>query len=946
MHEAVVRAVHGFKGGMAAAAAAGRDAAARAAKGLARDEDVMSVKEVVAYLNMVMFPRQSEEDVFCARPGFVMMYDLTPLKRAAPTTKKPPASKFEGDNGRVKVDRGPSASASGASTDGGDRSAAPAPSGAVTAPRATATSGATISPHMEKLELALQETMDSALLAEEAQSKLEALLAKEQKLQSELAATKVPQVKLDFSDMPSFELDAEAREYKGDPDDRREILAHRKRIEKESDRLAVAKEKWIAGRRKEAKQAAKVQANATRNVKLSALRGEIAQAKKAVQQTFSVATSHAKKLERLRSRATAAQQHEAELASRKREAEAYRAQQQQERAAKKSKIQLEREAQKLQDAERKLKEAEQRAKVRAEAARYPMDDNELVAYDAAQAKEQNRDPWPAVANGTAWKPSAVDVSQMQICEFFSTFGRILTPSVDEFGVEYLNTILDDSDLTKLSKLYVSLLRVAVTTTTYGIEALVKTWSDALEFSGTFPEIMKQFAKEKSRVGQIDAVTLSTINALTEKRIGMFTPEEHTRVLDWLCGECFEAPEVNKEVNRRVKALEDLSKEKESDKAIENAFEKEYKKLAPQLRDANALVKNASDELIQKVQAHEALITLPQSDVEVPTELQSDVRAFLEARSLLKETEAKKNEIAAQAAKRRRQFQEERIRSNCLGQDRNGTKYYWNLSYSSGALLAIHVDGTWSKLTTEQQLREWSKSLNTKGIREHRLHKNVAEIRAELVAAFRQAELEAMNAFPKSSQRTKVERWNEIAARETLSMEGAKRIIQLLMADVVNCEVSAPDGTMSGWRIWGRELEKTTELTEMIRYLMQIEEAMVEMCDLPRDVTAKDANGSAINASNERLMASHEWWELIIPSDEKKAGKRLWRTNQERAIWQEAMSTCDTYARIAYGAAMLESYSRPLFEFLENIKKRAKRESSRFADYTSYDDGYDSYGQRT
>ena len=80
MHEAVVRAVHGFKGGMAAAAAAGRDAAARAAKGLARDEDVMSVKEVVAYLNMVMFPRQSEEDVFCARPGFVMMYDLTPLK--------------------------------------------------------------------------------------------------------------------------------------------------------------------------------------------------------------------------------------------------------------------------------------------------------------------------------------------------------------------------------------------------------------------------------------------------------------------------------------------------------------------------------------------------------------------------------------------------------------------------------------------------------------------------------------------------------------------------------------------------------------------------------------------------------------------------------------------------------------------------------------------------
>ena len=936
MHEAVVRAVHGFKGGMAAAAAAGRDAAARAAKGLARDEDVMSVKEVASYLNMVMFPRQSEEDAFCARPGFVMMYGLAPLKRAATTTTKPPASTFEGENGRVKVDRGPSASASGASTEGGDRSAAPPPSGAVMATRATATSGA-ISPHMEKLERALQETMDSALAAEEAQSKYEALLAKEQKLQSELAAIKVPQVKLDFSDMPSFELDAESREYKGDPDDRREFLAHKKRIEKESDRLAVAKEKWIAGRRKAAKQAAKAQANATRTVKLGALRGEIAQAKKVVQQTFSLATSHAKKLERLRSRATAAQQHEAELASRKREAEALREQQQQERAAKKSKVQLEREAQKLQDVERKLKEAEQRAKARAEAARYPMDDNELVAHDAAEAKEQNRDPWPAVANGTVWNPSAVDVSQMQICEFFSTFGRILTPSVDEFGVESLNAILDDSDLTKLSQLYVSLLRVAVTTTTYGVEALVKTWLDALDFSGTFPEIMKQFAKEKSRVGQIDEVTLVTINALKEKRIGMFTPEEHTRVLAWLCGECFEAPEVNKEVNRRVKALEDLSKEKESDKTIESAFEKEYKKLAPQLRDANALVKNASAELIQKVQAHEALISLPQSDAEPPSESQSDFRALLEARSLLRETEAKKNEIVAQAAKRRRQFQEERIRSNCLGQDRNGTKYYWNLSYSSGTLLAIHGDGSWSKLTTEQQLREWSKSLNTKGIRERRLHKNVAEIRAEIVAAFKQAESEAMNAFPKSSQRAKVDRWNEIAARETLSMEGAKRIIQLLMADVVNCEVSAPDGTMSGWRIWGRELEKTTELTEMIRYLMQIEDAMVEICELPRDVTAVDANGSAINASNERLMANHEWWELIIPSDEKKAAKRLWRTNQERAIWREAMSTSDTYARIAYGAAMLESYSRPLFEFLENIKKRAKRESSRFADNASYDD---------
>lgn len=68
-----------------------------------------------------------------------------------------------------------------------------------------------------------------------------------------------------------------------------------------------------------------------------------------------------------------------------------------------------------------------------------------------------------------------------------------------------------------------------------------------------------------------------INVFIEKWIGMFMFEEYMCVFDWLCGECFEVLEVNKEVNWCVKVFEDLLKEKESDKVIENVFEKEYKK---------------------------------------------------------------------------------------------------------------------------------------------------------------------------------------------------------------------------------------------------------------------------------------------------------------------------------------------------------------------------------
>jgi hypothetical protein len=129
-----------------------------------------------------------------------------------------------------------------------------------------------------------------------------------------------------------------------------------------------------------------------------------------------------------------------------------------------------------------------------------------------------------------------------------------------------------------------------------------------------------------------------------------------------------------------------------------------------------------------------------------------------------------------------------------------------------------------------------------------------------------------------------------------------------------------------------------------------------MSELPKDMV--DTSRSAIETTNEilretvrrEMMAaklngdeaivpfnatySYEWWELIIPDEKVSTRRRVWKTNQQRAIWREAMSNAKSFVRLAYGAAMLTFYSRNLFGYLAANQVRARRESSRDLHYAN------------
>ena len=84
------------------------------------------------------------------------------------------------------------------------------------------------------------------------------------------------------------------------------------------------------------------------------------------------------------------------------------------------------------------------------ASRYPMDDVKLIAFDAAEAKAQGREPWPEVSSGTAWKPTETCIHHMEICEFVNTFGNSLDPVIEPISVQTLRVLLNDHDLTRLA----------------------------------------------------------------------------------------------------------------------------------------------------------------------------------------------------------------------------------------------------------------------------------------------------------------------------------------------------------------------------------------------------------------------------------------------------------------------------------------------------------------
>ena len=205
MQEAIVRAVHGFRGSLASATKRARSAAEEAIGASGSRLKVMDATETLTYIKMVTFPRERDDEVFVARPGFVLTYDLKPVERAPHGKKaeriRPRFQKVNGQNGRAKAQstaRVSSISTSGASAEGGERSTAPAPAGAA---RPTTMSSAMLS-YADKLEVALEKTLKSAEAAEEAQSKLEELTNAVEETQAELSTVNVPFLKPDYSDMP------------------------------------------------------------------------------------------------------------------------------------------------------------------------------------------------------------------------------------------------------------------------------------------------------------------------------------------------------------------------------------------------------------------------------------------------------------------------------------------------------------------------------------------------------------------------------------------------------------------------------------------------------------------------------------------------------------------------------------------------------------------------
>jgi len=81
--------------------------------------------------------------------------------------------------------------------------------------------------------------------------------------------------------------------------------------------------------------------------------------------------------------------------------------------------------------------------------------------------------------------------------------------------------------------------------------------------------------------------------------------------------------------------------------------------------------------------------------------ESKVDALEKARTAV-ETEDKLKELTetreANAIQRQREDDEIKIRARCLGLDRHGTKYYWNIALDASAVFACATDETWSQFT--------------------------------------------------------------------------------------------------------------------------------------------------------------------------------------------------------------------------------------------------------
>jgi hypothetical protein len=467
--------------------------------------------------------------------------------------------------------------------------------------------------------------------------------------------------------------------------------------------------------------------------------------------------------------------------------------------------------------------------------------------------------------------------------------------------------------------------------------------------GTYPEILLQYTKSRSLVnGKVDEETWRIVNSLHTRTVGEWAHSEHCHVLSWLVNECLESKRLRGIIDSRMVAHATLSKESAKAKRAAEAAKAEKDAAATQTNQEPKEGEGANDKELTK--AADGAPTDADATDAVPAP----------------QSEPDKDIVDPDEQRRKEKMLKLRIRAQTVGRDRNRTAYFWNLAHDSSCIYAHHSDNTWSKIRTESELAETEKSLNVNGVRELRLSKNIAAIRTDIVDGMKIAAEIAM--FPASvpvNNRENVDVWKQSAQREVHAVNYIHNALALLIRDIKPIANVSPDGTPSGWRMWTRMLGEASSKAELLQCVLQIEETIYAMSDAPRMVlNNKKAHPEVIiQSTNDELNPQHgaptdvpgkesgqnvdddiaeggvddagslkdkdaaayvqyenEWWELIIPGDTATAKRRLWRTDKERLIWQEAMTTANSIARIAYGVAMLVSYSRQLIITLERQRQ--------------------------
>jgi len=962
MEESIVRGVHGTTGSL-------EEAATRVARDVFESEEgakrwagmeTMSANEVREYVRAVTFPKASDGDRFVARPGFQMALRLPYFAKP-----EPPREEEEAPSKRAKTAM--------TTTFGASRTRIATTAISASGPPVTRRSLREVEPdalavgtsatsvvarsRKGKIERALEKMLMHTDEAEDAQKLVieieEEIALVQAELQTEL--NKVP--KADLSDMPDFELPVEATIYTGDPEDRHEVLAHKKNVDNEIERLKIAKEDWIKNKKLSAKREAKHHASAQCQVKMKKLLNKLDAANKAAAAALERAAAASDALDRARIEMGMTEDRSHAYVngreSKRLERDRLKQTEQFERQSKRLERERQKEAERV-ERERMIKAAEEEERLRLEELnRFPMEDLRLIEYDARMAAEEGREPWPVVASGAPWDVTPFNLHQIEIVEFVNTFGGDIGGDGKQLTVETFQEVLDSKDSTHLASLYLTLLHVAIDNLVSRYKSLVNLWGECLDL-GTYPEILMQYTKAKFHAGGVvDEETRRTVASLQTKTIGEWTCSEHCQVLAWLTNECAESKKFHDIIEQR-------------------AIEARRSKVNP---GRKRVVANNPEQIVA--------LAVTEPNMELNGELIRDEIAQDESAQIVAQEGYVKELTLRDSEAKRIEVQERmwRSRAETLGHDRNQSVYYWNLASETSCVYVHHLDNSWSKIDSETQLIEMENSLNVNGIRELELSKKLGAVRSEVVHGM----LTTSAKFHlRDTLRNHEELWNINARQELHAIKYINDALVELVRDVKHVVNKAPDGTQSGWRCWTRKLSEAITKSELVNCALEMEEFIFKMSDPPRLVlqgkhappesiiqwtndrlyaqrhigVATDSHIDALPASGLRdddesdgdiLRADNDWWELIIPNDGSfsTTKRKLWKTEQERLIWKEAMTKAHSLTRVAYGIAMLKAYSRQLLLMLDKQQKEAAAEAIRLEEledrmYASERGGYGYY----